>query len=169
MGFVPGDRVERGDFFLGFRGFALIPALTVLAVLNKRGFRLSKRVYVLGLVVVLVAIPAVTVMRASPVSERSISEALSSARPLAALKEMGASLRPLVHTLHYMETESYRWGKTYWRGLISVVPNLSSQWKGVPMYRSKNYPPVIGSPSKPRLGPMSAMAARVFRLWRSLI
>ena len=91
-------------FFLGFRGFALIPALTVLAVLNKRGFRLPNRVYALGLAAVLVAIPAVTVMRASPVSERSISQAFLSASPLAALKEMGASLRPLVHTLHYMET-----------------------------------------------------------------
>ena len=117
-------------FFLGFRGFALIPALTVLVVLNKRDFRLSNRVYVLALFAVLVAIPAVTVMRASPVSERSISEVFRSARPLAALKEMGASLRPLVHTLHYMETESHRWGKTYWRGLISVLPNLSSEWEG---------------------------------------
>ena len=128
-------------FFLGFRGFALIPALTVLAVLNKRGFRPSKRVYVLGLAAVLVAIPAVTVMRSSPVSERSISEAFSSARPLAALKEMGASLRPLVHTLHYMETESYRWGKTYWRGLISVVPNLSSQWEGRSYVPLEELPP----------------------------
>ena len=67
-------------FFLGFRGFALIPALTVLAVLNKRGFRPSKRVYVLGLAAVLVAIPAVTVIRSSPLSERSISEVFSSVR-----------------------------------------------------------------------------------------
>ena len=128
-------------FFLGFRGFALIPALTVLAVLNKRGFRLSKRVYALGLAAVLVAIPAVTVMRASPLSERSLSEAFLSARPLAALKEMGASLRPLVHTLHYMETESYRWGQTYWRGLISVVPNLSSQWEGRSYVPLEELPP----------------------------
>ncbi len=128
-------------FFLGFRGFALIPALTVLVVLNKRGFRLSNKVYVLALFAVLVAIPAVTVMRASPVSERSISEVFRSARPLAALKEMGASLRPLVHTLHYMETESHRWGKTYWRGLISVLPNLSSEWEGRSYVPLEELPP----------------------------
>ena len=105
----------------------------------------------LGLAAVLVAIPAVTVIRSSPLSERP-SAIFSSVRPLAALKEMGASLRPLVHTLHYIGN-----------GVLSVGQDLLARTdlrqsrtclgngKGVHMYRSKNCPPVIGSPSKPRL------------------
>ena len=57
-------------------------------------------------------------------------EALESVRPLAAVNEMGASLRPLVHTVHYMETEPLRAGSTYWRGLLAVLPNLSLDWQG---------------------------------------
>ena len=57
-------------------------------------------------------------------------EALESVRPLAAVNEMGASLRPLVHTVHYMETEPLRAGSTYWRGLLAVLPNFSLDWQG---------------------------------------
>ena len=93
-------------FALGFRGFGLIPVITILAVLHKRRVNPPRWAYVAGGVVLLAAIPAVTVMRDARLGERSAVEALESVRPLAAVNEMGASLRPLVHTVHYMETEA---------------------------------------------------------------
>ena len=117
-------------FALGFRGFGLIPVITILAVLHKRRVNPPRWAYVAGGVVLLAAIPAVTVMRDARLGERSAVEALESVRPLAAVNEMGASLRPLVHTVHYMETEPLRAGSTYWRGLLAVLPNLSLDWQG---------------------------------------
>ncbi len=117
-------------FVLGFRGFGLIPVITILAVLHKRGVNASRWAYAAGGVVLLVAIPTVTVMRDARLGERSTIEALETARPLAAVNEMGASLRPLVHTVHYMEAETPRAGATYWRGLLAVLPNLSLDWQG---------------------------------------
>ena len=117
-------------FLLGFRGFALIPVITILAVLHKRGLNPPRWAVAAGGAVLLAAIPAVTVMRDARLGERSAVEALGSARPLAAVNEMGASLRPLVHTVHYMQTEPLRAGSTYWRGLLAVLPNLSLDWQG---------------------------------------
>lgn len=117
-------------FVLGFRGFGLIPVITMMAVLRKRGVTPPGWAYAAGGVVLLAAIPAVTVMRDARLGERSAAEALESVRPLAAVNEMGASLRPLVHTVHFMETEAPRMGATYWRGLLAVLPNLSLDWQG---------------------------------------
>ncbi len=128
-------------FLLGFRGFGLIPVITILAVLHKRGVNPPRWACAAGAVVLLAAIPAVTVMRDSRLGERSAVEALESVRPLAAVNEMGASLRPLVHTVHYMETEPLRAGSTYWRGLLAVLPNFSADWQGGSYVPLEELPP----------------------------
>ena len=128
-------------FWLGFRGFGLIPVITVLAVIHKRGFRLPKLAYPAGIAVMLFAIPLITVLRDARLEDRSIPEAASELRPLAAVSEMGASLRPLVHTVHYMETEDFRWGQTYWRGLLAVFPNVSGDWEGSSYLPLEELPP----------------------------
>ena len=128
-------------FWLGFRGFGLIPVITVLAVVHKRRFRLPKLAYPAGIAVMLFAIPLITVLRDARLEERSIPEAARALRPLAAVSEMGASLRPLVHTLHYMETEDFRWGQTYWRGLLAVFPNVASNWEGSAYLPLEELPP----------------------------
>ena len=128
-------------FWLGFRGFGLIPVITVLAVIHKRGFRLPKLAYPAGIAVMLFAIPLITVLRDARLEDRSIPEAASELRPLAAVSEMGASLRPLVHTVHYMETEDFRWGQTYWRGLLAVFPNVSGDWEGGSYLPLEELPP----------------------------
>ena len=116
--------------FLGFRGYALVPAVAVLAVLNKRGVRLPRVACLLGLAGLLIVIPLVRGLRASRLAERSISEALEAVEPWAAFGEMGGSLRPLVHTLDFMEAEPWRWGETYWQALKAALPNLSLDWQG---------------------------------------
>ena len=117
-------------FFLGFRGFALIPLVVTLAVLNKRGFRLPGAAYIAGLVVLLMAIPIARSMRNNRLLERSMADTVVGIRPLSAVEEMGGSLEPLVHTLWLMENESLRWGKTYWQSLKRVAPNLATDWEG---------------------------------------
>ena len=117
-------------FFLGFRGFALIPLVVTLAVLNKRGFRLPAAAYIAGLLMLLIAIPVARSMRNSSLSERSVTDAVSEIHPLSAVEELGGSLQPLVHTVRLMENENPRWGKTYWQALQRVIPNLAEDWAG---------------------------------------
>ncbi len=121
---------SAGILFLGFRGYALVPAVAVLAVLSKRGVRLPRAAWLLGLAGLLIVIPLVRGLRASRLAERSVSEALEAVEPWAAFGEMGGSLRPLVHTLDFMEAEPWRWGETYWQALQAALPNLSLNWQG---------------------------------------
>jgi hypothetical protein len=128
-------------FFLGFRGFALIPLITTLAVLRKRGFRMPVAAYGVGLAVLLVAIPMARSMRNSRLQQRSVSQAATEVRPLAAIEEMGGSLQPLVHTVRLMENEKLRWGSTYWQALKRVLPNLSLAWQGQTYVPLEDLPP----------------------------
>ncbi len=116
-------------FVLGYRGFALTPAATMLAVLHKRGFRLPRAAWAAGLAALMVAIPAARTLRDNPLAERSFADVALEARPLEGLQEVGGSLRPLVHTLELMENEPYRWGYTYWQALEMVAPNLALEWQ----------------------------------------
>ncbi len=117
-------------FLLGFRGFALVPILTLLAVLSKRGFRLPVSAYAVGVLIAMLAIPAVRVFRADPLAQRSLGGLLVASHPFEALQEMGGSLRPLVHTLELLDDESFRWGQSYWQAAKLVVPNLETEWQG---------------------------------------
>ncbi len=117
-------------FFLGFRGHALAPLLTAAVVLRQRGLSLPRWFWAACLAGLLAAIPAARSWRDSRLAERSLADALTDVRPLAALEEMGGSLEPLVHTLRFMETEPYRLGQTYWQAAKRVLPNLSPTWSG---------------------------------------
>jgi hypothetical protein len=115
-------------FVLGYRGFALTPAATMLAVLHKRGFRLPRAVWAAGLASLLVAVPAARSLRDNPLAERSLTDIALDIHLLEAAEEVGGSLRPLVHTLDLMENEPFRWGYTYWQAVEMVLPNLSIEW-----------------------------------------
>jgi hypothetical protein len=132
-----------GIFYLGFRGYALIPGLMVVALLGARGFRMPGWAGVGLVAAVLVAIPAARAVRDAGVRQRSLDPAAMRARvhPLEGVAEMGGSLRPLVHTLTYLETESWRWGRTYWQSLQTVVPNLARSWQGAPYIPLDRLPP----------------------------
>lgn len=128
-------------FFLGFRGFAMVPLVVTLTILNKRGFRLPKTAYVAGLLVVIIAIPVARSMRNYRLAERSVADAFTDVHPLAAFEEMGGSLQPLVHTLRLMENEELRWGKTYWQAFTRVLPNLSLDWENSGYLAVEDLPP----------------------------
>lgn len=119
-----------GIFFLGFRGFALIPGLVVLGLLDRRGCRLPRWMSLALVGATLAAIPLARQMREEGVWQRSLTRSWGGAHWLDGIVEMGGSLRPLVHTLAYLENERWRWGWTYWRSLGTVWPNLSPEWGG---------------------------------------
>ncbi|MCB9385079.1 MAG: O-antigen polysaccharide polymerase Wzy [Bryobacterales bacterium] len=116
-------------FALGYRGFALTPAATMLAVMHKRGFHLPRSLGLAALVVVLFAIPAARALRDNPLGERSLGDIAIETHPLAGIEEVGGSLRPLVHTLELMQNEPLRWGYTYWQAFEMILPNLALRWQ----------------------------------------
>lgn len=130
-----------GIFFLGFRGYALIPGLVALALLRERGCRLPRWGAAALVAVVLVAIPAARAVRDAGVRQRTLDGIPARLHPLDGVTEMGGSLRPLVHTLRYLETESWRWGHTYWQSLQTVIPNLAPRWQGAPYIPLDQLPP----------------------------
>jgi hypothetical protein len=132
-----------GIFYLGFRGYALIPGLVVLGLLHQRGYRIPRWAGFGLFAAVLVAIPAARAVRDAGLRQRSLDPAWMRARahPFDGVAEMGGSLRPLVHTLTYLETESWRWGRTYWQSLRTIVPNLAQTWQGAPYIPLDELPP----------------------------
>jgi len=127
--------------FLGFRGYALVPAITIFAVLHKRGVRLPRLAYLVGLPLLLVIIPLVRAVRAERLADRGITTTLTIQAPLLALEEMGGSLRALVHTIQFLDTEPLRWGQTYWQALRSAVPNVAFRWQGGEYLPVEQLPP----------------------------
>jgi hypothetical protein len=127
--------------FLGFRGYALVPAITVFAVLHKRGLRLPRIAYMIGVPALLTIIPLVRAVRADRLADRGISSRLAITAPLAAIEEMGGSLRALVHTVEFLENERFRWGRSYWQALESAVPNVSFAWRGGEYLPLEHLPP----------------------------
>ncbi len=119
-----------GILFLGFRGYALIPGLVVLAVLDRRGYRVPAWAGGALVAAVLAAIPLTRLMRDQSVRQRSPARSWTQVRLLDGVVEMGGSLRPLVHTVAYVDGQSRRWGATYWQSLAAVWPNLSQRWGG---------------------------------------
>lgn len=130
-----------GIFFLGFRGFALIPGLVVLALVRQRGYRSPAWLNVGVLLLVLVAIPAARAVRDQGVRRRSLDRTWQRIHLLDGVIEMGGSLRPLVHTIHYVENEPWRWGKTYWQSFETVWPNLARRWEGGRYIALQDLPP----------------------------
>jgi hypothetical protein len=130
-----------GIFFLGFRGYALIPGLVVLCVLRQRGYRAPAWTNAALACIVLVAIPIARNVRDRGLHQRSMEPFSAGVHPLAGIVEMGGSLRPLVHTLRYLESESWRWGKTYWQSLGTVWPNLAPRWEGGRYIALQDLPP----------------------------
>jgi uncharacterized membrane protein len=127
--------------FLGFRGYALVPAITIFAVLHKRGVRLPRIAYLAGVFAVLAIIPLVRAARTDRLADRGVAAELTITAPLAAVEEMGGSLRALVHTIEFLENESFRWGRTYWQALRSAVPNVSFAWQGGEYLPLEQLPP----------------------------
>lgn len=130
-----------GIFYLGFRGYALIPGLVVLSLLRERGCPLSRWQAAALAGLVLLAIPLARAVRDAGVRQRSLDGVWERIHPLDGVTEMGGSLRPLVHTLRYLETESWRWGRTYTQSLQTVVPNLALEWQGASYIPLDELPP----------------------------
>ncbi len=128
-------------FALGYRGYALTPALTAVVLLHKRGFRLPRAALAAGCALLLIAIPAGRALRAERLADRASGGWELNGGPVAALEEMGGSLRPLAHTVELLGSEPYRWGRTYMLALGELVPNVSSEWSGGGYIALEDLPP----------------------------
>ena len=93
-----------------------------------RGSRRVGLLVAAGALAVLVVIPAVGMLRQLPrngVSLAEVRRAALAASPLAALTEMGGSVRPLIETLRLVPAETpYRLGSSYAQAALRVVPNV---------------------------------------------
>jgi hypothetical protein len=96
-----------------------------------------RRLVVMGAFAVLIVIPTIGTIRQLPRSAVTLDEvrtAAAAASPLAALTEMGGSVRPLIETMERVPAESpYRLGGSYAQASLRVVPNLglttaSTEW-----------------------------------------
>jgi hypothetical protein len=89
---------------------------------------LSRRLALPAALGLLLVMPTVGVLRQLPrndVSADAIADAARAASPLAALTEMGASLRPLLETVQLVPAANpYRHGGSYGAAALRVVPNL---------------------------------------------
>ena len=130
-----------GIFVLGFRGFALIPGLMVLALLDRRGYRAPRWLQLALAAAVLLAIPMARAIRDEGLGRGSLEAAWGEVHPLSGVVEMGGSLRPLVQTLLYLEGQPWRWGRTYWQSLGTIWPNLAQTWEGGRYIALQDLPP----------------------------
>ncbi len=128
-------------FYLGFRGFALIPGLVVFSLLDKRGYRMPVRARVAMVALVLAAIPLARATRDEGLRQRSLARSWSRVHLLDGIVEMGGSLRSLVHTLTSVDERTLRWGRTYWQSLNTVWPNFAPVWEGSRYIALEDLPP----------------------------
>ncbi|MBI1354135.1 MAG: O-antigen polysaccharide polymerase Wzy [Acidobacteria bacterium] len=128
-------------FLAGYRGFALAPLAVLLALTERRGAGVPRRWLAVGAAVLLLAVPAARVAREKSLGERTLLDLTTTSSPLAAVGEMGGSIRPLVHTLVLLETEDLRWGYTYWQAAQMLVPNLALEWQGGGYMPIEDLPP----------------------------
>ena len=114
--------------FAGDRGGAVSLGAAALVVWTGTRGSLPRRVVIAACAVVLILVPAIATLRQLPrngVNFATAYEAARAASPLAALTEMGGSLRPLVETLRLVPTDaSYRLGSSYLSAAGRLVPNL---------------------------------------------
>jgi hypothetical protein len=114
--------------WLGNRGYAISFVAALLVLWNRARGGFSVRAGALTCGMLLTLTPAIAVLRQLPrneVTPASILDAAASASPLAALTEMGGSLRPLCETLRLVPAEvPYRLGRSYVSAARRVVPNV---------------------------------------------
>ena len=119
-------------FPLGLRGEVLFPLVTALVVAARRRLPLSTvRVTVLALGL-LVAIALVKDLRQTGVANAGGTSS-ESVNPLAALTELGSSLRPVYEVVTWADQgEEPMYGATYWAPFDRAVTGVVPLWKRVP-------------------------------------
>ncbi len=120
-----------GLFLLsGYRSAALFPLLVGTILWTKTGRRIPIGVAAALLSVIVVAIPAVAILRASgtyeSLSSEKVSESIEKADTANTFLELGGTAGILAATLQFVpQTDPYRYGLTYWYALREAVPNVS--------------------------------------------
>ena len=116
--------------WLGDRGDAVALAAAALVVRTYTHGAISVRAAAPAAVGLLAVIALVAVVRQLPrnsVTSAELRDAAASATPIAALAEMGWTLRPLVETIRLVPAQMpYRGGQSYLDAAARLLPNLTS-------------------------------------------
>ncbi|MGC3996848.1 MAG: O-antigen polysaccharide polymerase Wzy [Anaeromyxobacter sp.] len=116
-------------FFRGFRGPVLVQATALLAVWARKDLRSARRLALGGLVLVMVAAPAI---RATRNQGEDPATGERGFQPLALVSETGGSLYPLIVTVEARAAaaEPLWLGRSYLMSIQRIVPNVSARWRG---------------------------------------
>ncbi len=134
------------QFFLGFRGTAIVSAAATAWLWNKTIRRLRFSVIVASIALLSILLPLIGAVRDTPGAQRTNLSYLLEAynrldNPVVSIvSEMGGSMIVNAYVQQLIpEYRDFEYGKTYAYGLLTIVPNLF--WPGV-------HPSAANSPSK---------------------
>jgi oligosaccharide repeat unit polymerase len=130
-----------GLVYWGFRGPALIAVIIVYIIARKKGVTIPGWAPLSAVVAVLLILPVLRTAREAPLNERFAQLSFRDFNLLDSPAEMGMSIRPLVETIDLVGPKNYRYGRTYWIGILGIVPNLALRWENSSTQREEDLPP----------------------------
>jgi len=115
--------------FLGYRSVALFPMLIGVIIWVKLGRKLNKKFIAILLSFLIVAIPAVKIIRQigayNTITLSDISESAKDSSADEIFLELGAISGIIAYTMKWVpKDESFRYGKTYYLALKNSIPNI---------------------------------------------
>ena len=119
-----------GVLFLGYRSNALFPAFVGAIIWVKLGKRIPLYVGGSALAFVIVAIPAVSYLRAQGpyenISAEDVAQSIEQANAEEVVLQLGGVATAIAYTLKWVPAEDpYRLGQSYLLAIINSIPNLS--------------------------------------------
>ena len=117
------------SLFLGSRNKGLLVALVAAFILRKRGFRIPRRVAILAGIVLIIVIPAVSILRQESDFSQLGETSIEDFHPLHGFAEMGQSIWPVIETHRLISSAEHRHGMTYLAACTTILPNLSLSYK----------------------------------------
>lgn len=115
--------------FLGERSYVMFPLLTGAVIWHKLGRKIPKVVATVGIAVAVFIIPVISMLRSlGPYAElesRHLWEAVEHGNVKSAVMEVGGVLTLVGNVIRWVpEEEPYRFGETYVKAMLEIVPNV---------------------------------------------
>ena len=130
-----------GLLYWGFRGLALTAVILMYIIARKKGLSIPRWTPISAILAILLILPVLRTAREAPLNERFSQLSLRDFNLLDSPAEMGMSIRPLVETIDLVGPNDFRYGRTYWIGIVGIVPNLALRWENLASQREEDLPP----------------------------
>jgi oligosaccharide repeat unit polymerase len=119
----------------GYRSSLFFPLLTGVVLWHKTGHRIPKTLVIAGLVLLPVAIPAISMLRAvgpyEKITANKFEESVKGTDMRSGFIEMGGTLGVLAEAIRLVpNAEPFRWGWTYVVALRESIPNVRFEMSG---------------------------------------